>query len=102
MLPNTDRVGSGVGDLDALLGGLILGDNVVWVLDRTDVVRRVGGAQPAEGAGRAGGVGGRRGPRAFPPPMGTGQGRRLLQPGVPPAVRPRRRGVLAGAPSRAG
>ncbi len=33
-----DRVPSGTPDLDALLGGLILGDNVVWVLDDTTVV----------------------------------------------------------------
>ncbi len=33
-----DRASSGVADLDALLGGVILGDNVVWVLDDTEVV----------------------------------------------------------------
>ena len=32
-----DRVPSGVPDIDDLLGGLILGDNVVWVLDGNDV-----------------------------------------------------------------
>ena len=36
-----DRVPSGVADVDALLGGLILGDNVVWVLDDTNVVRHL-------------------------------------------------------------
>jgi transcriptional regulator with XRE-family HTH domain len=36
-----DRVSSGVPDVDALLGGLILGDNVVWVLDDVDVVRHL-------------------------------------------------------------
>lgn len=34
-------MGSGVADLDALLGGLILGDNVVWVLDDVEVVGRM-------------------------------------------------------------
>lgn len=33
-----DRVPSGVPDVDELLGGLILGDNVVWVLEGTNVV----------------------------------------------------------------
>ena len=36
-----DRVSSGVPDIDALLGGLILGDNVVWVLDGAEVVRHL-------------------------------------------------------------
>jgi transcriptional regulator with XRE-family HTH domain len=36
-----DRVGSGVPDIDRLLGGLILGDNVVWVLEDTDVGRHL-------------------------------------------------------------
>ena len=37
-----DRIPSGVADVDALLGGLILGDNVVWVLDgHVDVVRHL-------------------------------------------------------------
>lgn len=36
-----DRIPSGVPDIDALLGGLILGDNVVWVLDGTDAVRHI-------------------------------------------------------------
>ena len=35
---SSDRVPSGVADIDDLLGGLILGDNVVWVLDNADVV----------------------------------------------------------------
>ena len=34
-----ERVSSGVVDLDALLGGVILVDNVVWILAGTDVVR---------------------------------------------------------------
>lgn len=38
MLNDGDRVTSGVPDLDALLDGLILGDNVVWVVDGVDVV----------------------------------------------------------------
>lgn len=47
-----DRVPSGVADVDALLGGLILGDNVVWVLDDADVVRRLEDALVAEVTGR--------------------------------------------------
>lgn len=43
-----DRVPSGVPDIDALLGGLLLGDNVVWVLDQTDVVRHLEDALLAE------------------------------------------------------
>ena len=38
MLNDGDRVTSGVADLDALLDGLMLGDNVVWVVEATDVV----------------------------------------------------------------
>jgi transcriptional regulator with XRE-family HTH domain len=47
-----DRVSSGVADVDALLGGLILGDNVVWVLDDTDVVRHLEDALLAEASAR--------------------------------------------------
>jgi transcriptional regulator with XRE-family HTH domain len=47
-----DRVPSGVPDVDALLGGLILGDNVVWVLDDADVVRRLEDAMLAEAMAR--------------------------------------------------
>ncbi len=36
-----DRVSSGVPDVDALLGGLILGDNVVWVVENADIVRHL-------------------------------------------------------------
>lgn len=43
---------SGIPDVDALLGGLILGDNVVWVLDDTDVVRHLEDAFLAEVAAR--------------------------------------------------
>ncbi|MDQ3896214.1 MAG: XRE family transcriptional regulator [Actinomycetota bacterium] len=50
-----DRVPSGVADVDALLGGLILGDNVVWVLDDTDVVRRLEDALLAQASGRGDG-----------------------------------------------
>src|SRR4051794_17767942 len=44
MLSTTDdfsgeRVSSGVADVDALLGGLILGDNVVWILEDNHAVR---------------------------------------------------------------
>ena len=35
---------SGVADVDALLGGLILGDNVVWVLDDAEVREDAAGA----------------------------------------------------------
>ncbi|MFP5318682.1 MAG: helix-turn-helix domain-containing protein [Acidimicrobiia bacterium] len=34
----TDRVSSGIPDLDELLDGLMLGDNVVWVVESTDTV----------------------------------------------------------------
>ncbi len=37
----SDRVSSGVPDVDELLGGLILGDNVVWVVEDADVVRHL-------------------------------------------------------------
>jgi DNA-binding XRE family transcriptional regulator/quercetin dioxygenase-like cupin family protein len=36
-----DRVSSGVPDLDALLGGLILGDNVVWVVEDGTAARQL-------------------------------------------------------------
>lgn len=36
-----DRLTSGVADLDELLDGLILGDNVVWVIDAADVAARL-------------------------------------------------------------
>ena len=49
---STDRVSSGVPDVDDLLGGLILGDNVVWVLDDVDVVRRLEDAMLAEAVAR--------------------------------------------------
>src|SRR5919202_226654 len=49
---SSDRVPSGVADVDTLLGGLILGDNVVWVLDDTEVVRHLEDAMLAEAAGR--------------------------------------------------
>ena len=39
-------------DLDGLLGGLILGDNVVWVLDDNEVVRHLEDAMLAEAVGR--------------------------------------------------
>ena len=37
----SDRLRSGIADLDELLGGLILGDNVVWVVEAADVMRRL-------------------------------------------------------------
>jgi transcriptional regulator with XRE-family HTH domain len=45
-------VPSGIADIDALLGGLILGDNVVWVLDGTDVIGRLEDAMLAEAVAR--------------------------------------------------
>jgi len=51
MLSN-DRVASGVPDIDDLLGGLILGDNVVWVLDDNKVVQHLEDAMLAEAANR--------------------------------------------------
>lgn len=36
-----DRISSGVPDVDGLLGGLILGDNVVWVLEHSGVARHL-------------------------------------------------------------
>jgi transcriptional regulator with XRE-family HTH domain len=47
-----DRVPSGVPDVDGLLGGLILGDNVVWVLEDTDVGRHLEDALLHEVAAR--------------------------------------------------
>ena len=47
-----DRVPTGVADVDALLGGLILGDNVVWVLDDTDVIGHLEDALLTEASGR--------------------------------------------------
>ena len=52
MADTGDRVSSGVPDVDALLGGLILGDNVVWVLDGTAAVGHLEEALLAEAAGR--------------------------------------------------
>ena len=45
---NGDRVTSGVADVDSLMGGLLLGDNVVWVLDDTEVVGHLEDALLAE------------------------------------------------------
>ena len=47
-----DRIPSGIRDLDELLGGLILGDNVVWVLEDTDVGRHLEDALLHEVAAR--------------------------------------------------
>ena len=49
---SSDRVPSGVRDVDALLGGLILGDNVVWVLDDENVVRHLEDAMLGEAVAR--------------------------------------------------
>ncbi|HEX2193275.1 MAG TPA: helix-turn-helix domain-containing protein [Acidimicrobiales bacterium] len=48
----SERLKSGVPELDELLGGLILGDNVVWVLDGPDVVARLEDAMLREGLRR--------------------------------------------------
>src|SRR5215210_3480827 len=50
---SSDRVSSGVADVDALLGGLIVGDNVVWVLEETEVVRHLEDAMLAEAVARS-------------------------------------------------
>ena len=47
-----ERVPSGVADLDGLLGGLILGDNVVWVLDHNEIVRHLEEAMLAQALSR--------------------------------------------------
>ena len=47
-----DRVPSGVPDLDGLLGGLILGDNVVWVVENAEVGRHLEDALLHEVAAR--------------------------------------------------
>ena len=52
MRPGGDRLASGVPDLDDLLEGLILGDNVVWVTDGVDVVRLLEDALLVEALGR--------------------------------------------------
>jgi transcriptional regulator with XRE-family HTH domain len=53
----SERLKSGIADLDELLDGLILGDNVVWVADSADIVRRIEDALLAEAV--------RRGQRCF-------------------------------------
>jgi transcriptional regulator with XRE-family HTH domain len=49
---SSDRVPSGVTDVDDLLGGLILGDNVVWVLDDAKVVQHLEDAMLAAAVAR--------------------------------------------------
>ena len=49
---SSDRVASGVPDVDDLLGGLILGDNVVWVLDDNKVVQHLEDAMLGEAVAR--------------------------------------------------
>ena len=49
---SSDRVPSGVADVDDLLGGLILGDNVVWVLDDAKVVQHLEDAMLAQAVAR--------------------------------------------------
>jgi transcriptional regulator with XRE-family HTH domain len=48
VLNEEERLPSGVPDLDGLLEGLILGDNVVWVIDNDTVVARLEDALFAE------------------------------------------------------
>lgn len=48
-----ERLRSGVADLDELLDGLILGDNIVWVAENAEVVGRLEDALLAEAVGRA-------------------------------------------------
>jgi transcriptional regulator with XRE-family HTH domain len=48
-----DRISSGVPDVDALLGGLILGDNVVWVVDDVNAIRHLEHALVAEVVSRS-------------------------------------------------
>ncbi|HEX2042818.1 MAG TPA: helix-turn-helix domain-containing protein [Acidimicrobiales bacterium] len=52
MVVGSERLRSGVPDLDELLGGLILGDNIVWVTENPDVVRRLEDALLTEAVGR--------------------------------------------------
>ncbi len=49
---SSERLKSGVRDLDDLLDGLILGDNIVWVVDAPDIARRLEDALLAEAVGR--------------------------------------------------
>ena len=53
MAPEGDRVRSGIADLDDLLGGLIVGDNVVWVTDGDGLVGHLEDALLREAVGRA-------------------------------------------------
>jgi len=71
-----DRVSSGVPDVDGLLGGLILGDNVVWVLEDAEAVRHLEDALVDEVR--------RRGERCFYVSAASDQGRlrARLGPGV--------------------
>src|SRR5688500_1361006 len=50
-----DRISSGIGDLDEILGGLFAGDNVVWVSREEDLGRGVAGRM-LEARGDAPGV----------------------------------------------
>ncbi len=47
-----DRIRSGIADLDDLLGGLIVGDNVVWVTDGDEVITHLEDALLAEAVRR--------------------------------------------------
>lgn len=51
----SDRVSSGISDVDALLGGLLLGDNVVWVLEKAAVARQLEDALLTEAVARGNG-----------------------------------------------
>ena len=48
----SERLKSGIADLDELLDGLILGDNVVWVADSAEIVRRLEDALLGEAVSR--------------------------------------------------
>jgi hypothetical protein len=50
--PEGDRIRSGIADLDDLLGGLIVGDNVVWVTDEDELIGHLEDALLAEAVRR--------------------------------------------------
>ncbi|HEX2273019.1 MAG TPA: XRE family transcriptional regulator [Acidimicrobiales bacterium] len=52
MAVGSERLRSGIADLDELLNGLILGDNIVWVADKPDIVGRLEDALLTEAVGR--------------------------------------------------
>ena len=52
MAIGSERLHSGVPDLDELLDGLILGDNIVWVVESADVISRLEDALLSEALAR--------------------------------------------------